>query len=131
MSTESTYQIAVLAGDGIGPEVMQVTLGLLNTIADKHEFSLSYNEQPVGGAAIDATGGALPQATLEACEASDAILFGSGGSPEPTCRTLAFETPGSRSSAKSALTFKWARQQDSTTGQAQRARARFSLPAAR
>ena len=82
MSNPSTYQIAVLAGDGIGPEVMRVTLGLLNAIASKHAFSFTYNGQPVGGIAIDATGGALPQSTVDACETSDAILFGSVGGPK-------------------------------------------------
>jgi 3-isopropylmalate dehydrogenase len=82
MSTKSTYNIAVLAGDGIGPEVMDVTLGLLDATASKHGITLNYNAQPVGGAAIDATGSALPKATLEACEASAAILFGSVGGPK-------------------------------------------------
>ncbi|MCB1096211.1 MAG: 3-isopropylmalate dehydrogenase [Verrucomicrobiae bacterium] len=83
MSTESsTYNIAVLAGDGIGPEVMNVTLSLLDATAKKHGFSLGYSEQPVGGAAIDDVGKALPQSTVDACEASDAILFGSVGGPK-------------------------------------------------
>lgn len=82
MSTDSSYQIAVLAGDGIGPEVMKVTLELLNKTAAKHGIELNYDEQPVGGAAIDATGSALPKETLDACEAADAILFGSVGGPK-------------------------------------------------
>ena len=83
MTTESSnYRIAVLAGDGIGPEVMEVTLRLLDATASKHGFSLVYDENPVGGAAIDAVGKALPQATLDACEAADAILFGSVGGPK-------------------------------------------------
>ena len=82
MSTTSSYRIAVLAGDGIGPEVMSATLGLLDATAAKHGIALTYDRQPVGGAAIDAVGAALPKTTLEACEASDAILFGSVGGPK-------------------------------------------------
>lgn len=82
MSTMATYQIAVLAGDGIGPEVMNATLGLLDAVAERHGFQLQYDPHPVGGAAIDATGKALPGTTLAACETADAILFGSVGGPQ-------------------------------------------------
>ena len=76
------YKIAVLAGDGIGPEVMAQAIRVLDKIADGAEFSFTYDEKLVGGAAIDATGGPLPEETLKACEASDAILFGSVGGPK-------------------------------------------------
>lgn len=74
--------IAVLAGDGIGPEVMAVALDVLRRTGEKFGFTCSFNEQLVGGAAIDATGRALPPETLAACEAADAILFGSVGGPK-------------------------------------------------
>ncbi len=77
-----TLNIAVLAGDGIGPEVMEVALDVLRRTGDTFGFSLSLNQQPVGGAAIDAVGQALPAATLAACEQADAILFGSVGGPK-------------------------------------------------
>ena len=77
-----TLKIAVLAGDGIGPEVMAVSLDVLRRAGEKFGFALDLNEQPVGGAAIDAVGQALPAATLAACEAADAILFGSVGGPK-------------------------------------------------
>jgi 3-isopropylmalate dehydrogenase len=80
--TDKTHGIAVLAGDGIGPEVMAVTLDLLKVVADRHGFAVEFNEQLVGGAAIDATGMALPETTLSACEAAHAILFGSVGGPK-------------------------------------------------
>jgi 3-isopropylmalate dehydrogenase len=74
--------IAVLAGDGIGPEIMQQALDVLDVV--KHRFSLDINvkEFPVGGYAIDHFGEALPQETLTGCEEADAILFGSIGGPK-------------------------------------------------
>jgi 3-isopropylmalate dehydrogenase len=77
-----TFKIAVLPGDGIGPEVMQEALKVLDAIAAKSGLSFAYNHQLVGGAAIDAVGKALPAETVSACEASDAILFGSVGGPK-------------------------------------------------
>jgi 3-isopropylmalate dehydrogenase len=71
--------IAVLAGDGIGPEVMAEAIKVLRTVAGS--LTLELREALVGGAAIDATGQALPDETLKICESSDAILFGSVGGP--------------------------------------------------
>ena len=76
------YTVAVLAGDGIGPEVMEVTVDLLGAVSSAHGFGLRFSDQLVGGAAIDETGGALPDATVSACESADAILFGSVGGPK-------------------------------------------------
>ncbi|MFT4655080.1 MAG: 3-isopropylmalate dehydrogenase [Kangiellaceae bacterium] len=78
----TSYSIAVLAGDGIGPEVMQQARRVLDVVSKKHNFTLSCNEYPVGGYAIDTTGEALPASTLAACENADAILFGSIGGPK-------------------------------------------------
>jgi 3-isopropylmalate dehydrogenase len=77
-----TYKIAVLPGDGIGPEVMAVACEILGVIGTSsgNEFILEWAD--VGGAAIDASGKALPDATVSLCEASDAILFGSVGGPK-------------------------------------------------
>lgn len=77
-----TYKLAVLPGDGIGPEVMAEAIQVLDTLAAKANFGFEYNHQLVGGAAIDAVGKALPAETVAACEASDAILFGSVGGPK-------------------------------------------------
>ncbi len=79
-----TYQIAVLAGDGIGPEVMQEALKVLDVVSTKFGFSIQTETALVGGAAIDAHGEALPAATLALCQRSDAILFGSVGGPKWT-----------------------------------------------
>jgi 3-isopropylmalate dehydrogenase len=75
-------KIAVLAGDGIGPEVMAEALKVLDAAREKFDFSLEYTSADVGGIAIDNHGEALPQSTLDVCEASDAILFGSVGGPK-------------------------------------------------
>jgi 3-isopropylmalate dehydrogenase len=76
------HRIAVLAGDGIGPEVMAVTLPVLEKVGAACGLTFCFEEAPVGGAAIDATGKALPPETLAVCEASGAILFGSVGGPK-------------------------------------------------
>lgn len=78
----TTYRVAVLAGDGIGPEVMSEALRVLDGVAGRFGFGLDLAERNVGGAAIDAEGEALPPGTLAACEAADAILFGSVGGPK-------------------------------------------------
>lgn len=74
--------IAVLAGDGIGPEVMIEARKVLNRIAEIHGFSFAFDEKLVGGAAYDAQGHPLPPETIAACEAAEAILFGSVGGPK-------------------------------------------------
>jgi 3-isopropylmalate dehydrogenase len=75
-------KIAVLAGDGIGPEVMLEAVKVLDAVQKKFSFELSYTYADVGGIAIDNHGEALPPATLALCEKSDAILFGSVGGPK-------------------------------------------------
>lgn len=77
-----SHRITVLAGDGIGPEVMTEALRVLDAATQKFGFSVERSEQLVGGAAIDATGSPLPEATVKACEQADAILFGSVGGPK-------------------------------------------------
>jgi 3-isopropylmalate dehydrogenase len=74
--------VAVLAGDGIGPEVMEAALKVLAAAQKRFDFALEYVHADVGGIAIDQQGEALPPATLAVCEASDAILFGSVGGPK-------------------------------------------------
>ena len=76
------HNIAVLAGDGIGPEVMAEAIKVLDAVQQKFGFSLSYTHADVGGIAIDNHGEALPASTLSVCEASEAILFGSVGGPK-------------------------------------------------
>lgn len=76
------YTIAVLAGDGIGPEVMQEANKVLDAVEQRFDFTLKRTEFAVGGYAIDTKGEALPPETLAGCEQSDAILFGSIGGPK-------------------------------------------------
>jgi len=75
-------KIAVLAGDGIGPEVMGQAIRVLDKVADIFDFKLAFEYADVGGAAIDNHGKALPDSTLALCEQNDAILFGSVGGPK-------------------------------------------------
>ncbi|MGW8194002.1 MAG: 3-isopropylmalate dehydrogenase [Desulforhopalus sp.] len=75
-------KVAVLVGDGIGPEVMQEAIKVLDAAQQKFSFKLAYEYADVGGKAIDNHGEALPPATLSLCEQSDAILFGSVGGPK-------------------------------------------------
>ena len=77
-----TYNIAALAGDGIGPEAMREAIKVLRVTEAKFNFKLAITEAPVGWAGIDAAGKALPDATLALCKNSDAILFGSVGLPD-------------------------------------------------
>lgn len=76
------YRLAVLPGDGIGPEVMAEARRVLEAIERGFGFEFYWTETHVGGAAIDALGEALPEATLEVCREADAILFGSVGGPK-------------------------------------------------
>jgi len=82
MSKEDNFKVAVLAGDGIGPEVMAEALRVLAAVAAKFSIAYEIHEERVGGAAIDADGVALPDKTLQTCKESDAILFGSVGGPK-------------------------------------------------
>ncbi|MGR5128905.1 3-isopropylmalate dehydrogenase [Photobacterium swingsii] len=77
-----TYKIAVLPGDGIGPEVMQQAHKVLDAVEVKFDLTLERAEFDVGGIAIDNHGCPLPDATLKGCEDSDAVLFGSVGGPK-------------------------------------------------
>jgi len=73
------FKIAVLSGDGIGPEIIDSALKVLDVIAKKYGLTFEYKFGLVGGAAIDETGDPLPPETLKICKESDAILFGAVG----------------------------------------------------
>ncbi len=79
---KQVHRVAVLPGDGIGPEVMFQALRVLDKVSSLFEINFEFDQQPVGGAAIDELGTPLPEVTLKACEQSDAILFGSVGGPK-------------------------------------------------
>ncbi len=77
-----TYKIALLPGDGIGPEVMNEAVKTLKVIETLSELRFHFESYPVGGIALDLTGVALPRETLAGCEAADAVLFGAVGGPK-------------------------------------------------
>ena len=76
------YRITVLAGDGIGPEVVNETLKVLDKVGKKFGREFEYDHCLIGGAAIDATGECLPKETVEKALASDAVLLGAVGGPK-------------------------------------------------
>jgi 3-isopropylmalate dehydrogenase len=73
------YSIAVIPGDGIGPEVIREALRVLERAVRGTDIALIFNEYPAGGCAIDAAGTPLPDVTLEAAKRSDAVLLGAVG----------------------------------------------------
>ncbi|HIK24513.1 MAG: 3-isopropylmalate dehydrogenase [Thermosynechococcus sp. Uc] len=75
----TTYRIAVLAGDGIGPEITAVALDVLQAIAPRFDLEFDFLPALVGGSAIDAVGEPLPAATLTTCRQSDAVLLAAIG----------------------------------------------------
>jgi len=79
--TQTRY-VAVLPGDGIGPEVVNQALRVLEKLNQRDSLGLVFQHADVGGVAIDKHGDALPAATLKICESSSAILFGSVGGPK-------------------------------------------------
>ncbi|TVQ20274.1 MAG: 3-isopropylmalate dehydrogenase, partial [Spirochaetaceae bacterium] len=72
-------RIAVLAGDGIGPEVMAEALKVLDAVSDRFKVRIEAAHADVGGVAIDNHGSALPESTVDVCRGADAVLFGSVG----------------------------------------------------
>jgi 3-isopropylmalate dehydrogenase len=77
-----SFKVAVLPGDGIGPEVMAEARRVLDAVSQKFAVGFELAEARVGGIAIDVDGEALPEATLATCREADAILFGSVGGPK-------------------------------------------------
>lgn len=75
----NTYKVTLLRGDGIGPEIVQEALKVLDAAGKKFQFSIEYTDALMGGCAIDATGVPLPQETIDSCLASDAVLLGAVG----------------------------------------------------
>ncbi|MBW7571596.1 3-isopropylmalate dehydrogenase [Caproiciproducens faecalis] len=76
------YKIALLKGDGIGPEIVTQAVKVLNRAAERFGFTISYDEALLGGSAIDATGVPLPPETIEKCKATDSTLLGAVGGPK-------------------------------------------------
>ncbi|MDP5127435.1 MAG: isocitrate/isopropylmalate family dehydrogenase, partial [Burkholderiaceae bacterium] len=75
----TTLNIAVLAGDGIGPEITEQAVAVLERLAAQGQFALNLEHAAVGGAGYRAKGHPLPEETMALAQASDAVLFGSVG----------------------------------------------------
>ena len=75
-------KIAILNGDGIGPEVTKQSIRVLNAVAERFGHTFEYHEALIGADAIDKTGTALPGETIDICLDSDAVLFGAVGHPK-------------------------------------------------
>lgn len=76
------YKITLLKGDGIGPEIVNQAVKVLDCVAEKFGFGVTYDEALLGGCAIDATGVPLPDETVAKCKASDSVLLGAVGGPK-------------------------------------------------
>jgi len=77
-----THKIAILPGDGIGPEIMAEAVKLLHALRDRHGLDIELEHGLIGGAAYDEHGSPLPQVTLDLCVAADAVLLGAVGAPK-------------------------------------------------
>ena len=75
-------KIAVLPGDGVGPEVTREAVRVLRAVSDVNGYDFEFREYPIGGAAFDAEKHPLPQRTLEGCLESNAVLLGAVGGPK-------------------------------------------------
>ena len=78
----SEFKIALIKGDGIGPEIVEGAVTVLNAIEKKYNHKFNYTDVLMGGCAIDATGVPLPQETIDICKASDSVLLGAVGGPK-------------------------------------------------
>lgn len=76
------YNIALIRGDGIGPEVVAEALKVLDTIGEKFSHTFNYTDVLMGGIAIDKTGIPLPEETVEVCKKSDSVILGAVGGPK-------------------------------------------------
>lgn len=76
------YKITLLKGDGIGPEIVNQAVKVLDAASEKFGFSVEYDEALLGGCAIDATGVPLPDETVAKCKASDSVILGAVGGPK-------------------------------------------------
>lgn len=76
------FNIAVMKGDGIGPEIVDEALKVLDKVGEEFGHTFNYTDVLIGGAAIDATGVPLPQETIDTCLASDSVILGAVGGPK-------------------------------------------------
>ena len=91
------YNIGLLKGDGIGPEIVSAAVKVLRKVGAKYGHTLNFTEYLIGGIAIDTVGEGFPKETVEGCLASDSVLLGAVGGPK--CDTL----PGDKRPEKALL----------------------------
>lgn len=76
------FNIVLLPGDGVGPEIIDSAVAVLNAVERKFGHNFNMTNMPIGGTAIDTTGVPLPKETLDACKSADAVLLGAVGGPK-------------------------------------------------
>ncbi len=76
------YKIVKLSGDGIGPDIIKEAVKVLDKVGIKFGHKFNFNEQMIGGVAIDNAGSSLPKETIDACLGADAVLLGAVGGPK-------------------------------------------------
>ena len=76
------YNIALVPGDGIGPEIVGSTVKVLESVSEKFGHGFNFNTYLAGGCAIDKYGEPLPKITIDGCLASDSVLLGAVGGPK-------------------------------------------------
>jgi len=77
-----TYNIAVIKGDGIGPDIIEQAIKVMEKIGEKYNHTFNFKEVLLGGAAIDECGTPIPQETIDVCKVSDSVLLGAVGGPK-------------------------------------------------
>ena len=76
------YNIGLLRGDGIGPEIVDSAVRVLQAVGEKYDIQFTFTPYLIGGAAIDACGKPLPEETVKGCLGSDSVLLGAVGGPK-------------------------------------------------
>ena len=87
------FKIALIRGDGIGPEVVTEAVHVMETVGNKFGHTFEYTDVLLGGCAIDAVGKSYPDGTAEKCKACDAVLLGAVGGPKWGHNTQADQRP--------------------------------------
>jgi Isocitrate/isopropylmalate dehydrogenase len=78
----ASFNLAVIKGDGIGPEIVDEALKVLEAIGEKYDHKFNFTEVAAGGCAIDCCGQCLPKETVDICKASDSVILGAVGGPK-------------------------------------------------
>ena len=92
----SEFKIALIRGDGIGPEVVGEAVKVMNKVGEKYGHAFSYTDVLLGGCATDAVGKSYPDGTAEKCKACDAVLLGAVGGPKWGSTLLPVSVPRPR-----------------------------------